>query len=158
MARTKQTARKTITYNDSSQNFTSDGSQSLLNHPTVGYKAPKKRIKITMPEGKHRKYVLKKGALSLKEIRHYQNTTNLLIQRRPFMKVVKDISNKLTAESGKMYKWKMKALIALQEACEHFLIGLFEDCNLLAIHARRVTIMPKDMTLARKIRGTNYRY
>uniref|UniRef100_M3YJI6 Core Histone H2A/H2B/H3 domain-containing protein n=1 Tax=Mustela putorius furo TaxID=9669 RepID=M3YJI6_MUSPF len=45
------------------------------------------------------------------------------------------------------------AVMALQEACEAYLVGLFEDTNLCAIHAKRVTIMPKDIQLARRIRG-----
>ncbi len=43
--------------------------------------------------------------------------------------------------------------MALQEAAEAHLVGLFEDCNLCAVHAKRVTIMPKDLQLARRIRG-----
>lgn len=49
------------------------------------------------------------------------------------------------------------ALKALQEACEGYLTGLFEDANLCAIHARRVTVMKKDLDLARRIRGDRFR-
>ncbi len=45
------------------------------------------------------------------------------------------------------------AILALQEAAEAYLVGLFEDSNLCAIHAKRVTIMPRDIQLARRIRG-----
>lgn len=51
------------------------------------------------------------------------------------------------------YRWQGSAILALQEAAEAHLVGLFEDCNLCAIHGKRVTIMPKDMQLARRIRG-----
>ncbi|KAI6204446.1 hypothetical protein M3Y94_00675300 [Aphelenchoides besseyi] len=149
MARTKQLAKKSISHSQSS-------SSTTASRPTVGFKAPRKRTKLTMPEGKRTKYVLKKGALSLKEIRHYQKTTNLLIPRRPFMRIVKEITTRVCKEEP--YKYQMGALLALQEACEYFLVGLFEDSNLLAIHAKRVTIMPKDMDLARRIRGNCYRY
>ena len=54
---------------------------------------------------------------------------------------------------GQSYRWQAEALMALQEACEHYLVHLFEDANLCAIHAKRVTIMVKDMQLARRIRG-----
>jgi histone H3 len=50
-------------------------------------------------------------------------------------------------------RFQSSALLAVQEAAEAFLIGLFEDSNLCAIHARRVTIMPRDIQLARRIRG-----
>ena len=50
-------------------------------------------------------------------------------------------------------KFQSDAIMALQESAEAYLVGLFEDTNLAAIHARRVTIMPKDIILARRIRG-----
>jgi histone H3 len=50
-------------------------------------------------------------------------------------------------------RFQSTALLALQEASEAYLVGVFEDTNLCALHAKRVTIMPKDMQLARRIRG-----
>jgi histone H3/H4 len=50
-------------------------------------------------------------------------------------------------------RFQSSAVLALQEAAEAYLVGLFEDTNLAAIHAKRVTIMPKDIQLARRIRG-----
>ena len=50
-------------------------------------------------------------------------------------------------------RFQSQAILALQEATESYLVGLFEDTNLCAIHAKRVTIMPKDLQLARRIRG-----
>ena len=50
-------------------------------------------------------------------------------------------------------RFQSHAVLALQEAAEAYLVGLFEDTNLCAIHAKRVTIMPKDIQLARRIRG-----
>jgi histone H3 len=50
-------------------------------------------------------------------------------------------------------RFQSLALEGLQEAAEAYLVGLFEDTNLCAIHAKRVTICPKDMQLARRIRG-----
>lgn len=49
-------------------------------------------------------------------------------------------------------RFQGQAVLALQEACEYFLVSLFEDTNLCAIHAKRCTIMPKDMYLARRLR------
>jgi histone H3-like centromeric protein A len=54
---------------------------------------------------------------------------------------------------GSTMRWQSQAIMALQEAAEAFLVALFEDTNLCAIHAKRVTIMQKDIQLARRIRG-----
>ena len=86
----------------------------------------------------------------MKEIRAYQRSTDLLLRRLPFSRLVREIQMSFTRV---MYRWQGSALLALQEAAEAHLVGLFEDCNLCAIHAKRVTIMPKDMQLARRIRG-----
>ncbi|CAM9378615.1 unnamed protein product [Phaeothamnion confervicola] len=66
---------------------------------------------------------------------------------------VKEICQDLYAKSGKTYRWQANALLALQESAEAYLVGIFDDANLCAIHAKRVTIMPKDIHLARRIRG-----
>ena len=90
------------------------------------------------------------GEGALREIRKYQHTTDLLLRRLPFARLVREIQQGLT---NRPYSWQASAILALQEASEAHLIGLFEDCNLCAIHGKRVTIMPKDMQLARRIRG-----
>lgn len=92
------------------------------------------------------------GERALKEIRAYQNSTDLLLRRLPFSRLVREIQMSMSKIE---YRWQGTALLALQEAAEAHLVGLFEDCNLCAIHAKRVTIMPKDMQLARRIRGFN---
>lgn len=86
----------------------------------------------------------------MKEIRQYQVSTDLLLRRLPFARLVREIQQGLSRQT---YKWQASAILALQEAAEAHLVGLFEDTNLCAIHAKRVTIMPKDMQLARRIRG-----
>lgn len=90
------------------------------------------------------------GQRALAEIKAYQKSTDLLLRRLPFARLVREIQINLTRYP---YRWQGSALLALQEAAEAHLVGLFEDCNLCAIHAKRVTIMPKDMQLARRIRG-----
>jgi histone H3 len=92
------------------------------------------------------------GERALKEIRAYQASTDLMIRRLPFARLVREIQQGL---SGKAMMWQASAILALQEASEAHLVGLFEDCMLCAIHAKRVTIMPKDMQLARRIRGVH---
>jgi len=93
---------------------------------------------------------MRPGERALKEIRAYQASTDLLIRRLPFARLVREIQMSFTRTP---YRWQSTAMLALQEAAEAHLVGLFEDCNLCAIHAKRVTIMPKDMQLARRIRG-----
>ena len=90
------------------------------------------------------------GVVALREIRRYQKSTELLIQKLPFQRLVRDICSSNFADG---YRFQSAALGALQEAAEAYLIGLMEDTNLCAIHAKRVTIMPKDMQLAQRIRG-----
>lgn len=90
------------------------------------------------------------GVVALREIRRYQKTTDLLIQKLPFQRLVREIvASNFTPD----YRFQSAALGALQEAAEAYLVGLMEDTNLCAIHAKRVTIMPKDMQLAQRIRG-----
>ncbi|KAG9302546.1 hypothetical protein G9A89_007250 [Geosiphon pyriformis] len=98
------------------------------------------------------------GTVALREIRKMQKSTNLLLRKLPFARVVKEIAGDIiTNERGGNgsvgYRWESAAIIALQEATEAFLVHLFEDANLCAIHAKRVTIMQKDIQLARRIRG-----
>jgi len=85
----------------------------------------------------------------LREIRKYQQSTDLLIPKLPFSRVVKEIANRFQPD----LRFQASALQALQVAVEAHMISLFEDSNLCAIHAKRVTVMPRDMQLARRIRG-----
>ena len=89
------------------------------------------------------------GTVALREIRKYQKSTDLLIRKLPFQKVVREIAGEFKSD----LRFQSQAVLALQEAAEAYLVGLFEDTNLCAIHAKRVTIMPKDMQLAKRIRG-----
>ena len=89
------------------------------------------------------------GSLALQEVRYYQERTNLLICKLPFQQLVSEIAQTLKQD----VRFRSAALMALQEACEAYLVHLFEDTNLCAIHAKRVTIMPKDIQLVRHIRG-----
>ena len=96
------------------------------------------------------------GTVALKEIRRYQKSTDLLIRKLPFQRLVREIANDPLVVPGNMVgkiRFQTDAIKALQESCEAYLVGLFEDTNLCAIHAKRVTIMPKDIQLARRIRG-----
>ena len=107
-----------------------------------------------------RKKPFRPGKVALKEIRKYQKSTELLIKRRPFQRLVREIATGIPKlfGNGPEDKWEdlrfsSHAMLALQEASESYIHGLFADSNLCAIHAKRVTIMPKDIQLARRIRG-----
>ena len=134
MARTKQTARK-----------------------STGGKAPRakmaaaKGVKKRVPEagGIKKPHRFRPGTVALREIRRYQKSTDLLLRRLPFQRLVREIAQDFKTE----LRFQSSAVVALQEASEAYLVGLFEDSNLCAIHAKRVTIMVKDIQLARRIRG-----
>jgi histone H3 len=92
------------------------------------------------------------GTVALREIRRYQKSTRLLIRKLPFQRLVREIVQEVERTHDDK-RIQSTALMALQEASEAYLVGLFEDTNMCAIHAKRVTIMPKDLLLARRIRG-----
>ncbi|KAI6001252.1 histone H3 [Pisolithus albus] len=124
MARTKQTARKTTGGKAPRKQLAakSAGSKKTIHTPAGGVKKP------------HR---FRPGTVALREIRRYQKSTELLIRKLPFQRLVREIAQDFK----------------LQEASEAYLVSLFEDTNLAAIHAKRVTIQPKDLALARRLRG-----
>ena len=127
MARTKQTARKN----------------------TVGGKAPRKGVahKGVANKKPHRFHA---GTVALRQIRKLQKSTENLIPRLPFSRLVRETAQ----DKAKVdMRFKASALMAVQEATEAYLTGLFEEANLCAIHAKRITIMRKDLQLARRIRG-----
>ena len=133
MARTKQTARK-----------------------STGGKAPRKMLstreaRLTAPTaaGLKKPHRYRPGTVALREIRRYQKSTDLLIRKAPFQRFVRELAQDIKSD----VRFQGSALLALQEATEAYMVGIFEDTNLCAVHAKRVTIMPKDMQLARRIRG-----
>eukprot|EP00804_Cyclotella_cryptica_P002794 CCRYP_009349-RA/>CCRYP_009349-RA protein AED:0.08 eAED:0.07 QI:0/-1/0/1/-1/0/1/0/112 len=87
------------------------------------------------------------GTVALREIRMYQKSTDLLICKLPFQHFLREVTQDFRGD----IRYQATALTASQEASKAYLIGLLEDTNLCAIHARRVTIMPKDMQLSRRI-------
>ena len=119
-------------------------------------KAPGKKLKpksvkgTTVAKGGEKKpHRYRPGTVALREIWHYQKSTELLIRKMPFQRLVREI-----AQDFKSYlRFQCGAILALQEASEAYLVGLFKDSNLCAIHAKRVTIITKDIQLAWCIRG-----
>ena len=100
--------------------------------------------------------------VALREKRRYQKSTECLIKRSPFQKLIREISQEYrVCPNGPgtpsiQVRFQSTAIAALQEAAENFIVGLFEDVNLLAVHAKRVTVMPRDIRLALRIRGDHY--
>ncbi|XP_070780820.1 histone H3-like centromeric protein A [Enoplosus armatus] len=92
------------------------------------------------------------GTRALMEIRKYQKSTDLLLRKGPFSRLVREVCQNFSREA---LRWQVYALLALQEAAEAFLVMLFSDANLCAIHAKRVTVFPRDIQLARRIRGVD---
>jgi len=130
---------------------------------STGGKPPRKSVPLRpvraepepAPRQKKRFYP---GVVALREIRKYQKSTDLLIAKLPFSRVVREVAQDMTTDTGSYdtglgLRWQSSALLALQEATEAYLVHLFEDANLCAIHAKRVTIMQRDIQLARRIRG-----
>ena len=122
-----------------------------LGHRVLDWTAEQKRkIHEAQMQGRRIKpHRYRAGTVALKDIRHYQGSTALLIRKLPFQRVVREITQDI--KTG--LRFQSAALLCLQEATEAYLVSLLEDSNLCAIHARRVTIMPKDIQLARRIRG-----
>ncbi|KAH3765208.1 Histones H3 and H4 [Pelomyxa schiedti] len=134
MARTKQTARK-----------------------STGGKAPRKHIAskaAAQPSkpaasGIQKPHRFRPGTVALREIRKFQKSTELLIRKAVFQRLVREIAQDYKTD----LRFESVAVTALQEAAEAYITGLYEDSNLCAIHAKRITIWPKDFQLARRLRG-----
>ncbi|XP_030579863.1 histone H3-like centromeric protein A [Archocentrus centrarchus] len=102
------------------------------------------------PPASPKKKRFRPGTRALMEIRKYQKSTDLLLRKGPFSRLVREVCHGFSREA---LRWQVYALMALQEAAEAFLVMLFSDANLCAIHAKRVTVFPRDIQLARRIRG-----
>ena len=100
------------------------------------------------PTRKPHRYQL--GTVALHEIRRYQKSTELLIRKLPFQQLVRELAQDLNKIN---IRFQSGVIMALQEASEAYLVGLLEDANLCTVHAKRVTIMTKDIQLAWWIRG-----
>lgn len=138
MARTKQTARK------------STGGKAPRKH--LASKAATKSASLPASAaggGIKKPHRYRPGTVALREIRRYQKSTELLIRKLPFQRLVREIAQEAKTD----LRFQSAAIAALQEAAEAYLVGLFEDVNLCAIHAKRVTIMVRDIQLARRLRG-----
>lgn len=92
------------------------------------------------------------GTVALREIRRYQRSTELLLSKLPFRRLVREIAQDVY--NGDL-RFQHTAMTALQEASEAFLVEYFQDANLCALHNKRVTVYERDLKLARKIGQRN---
>ena len=120
---------------------------------STGGKAPIRQLatkvgRKSSPPNVKKPHRYRPGTVALREIRKYQKTTNLLIRHRPFQRLVREIAADIFSD----LRFQSSALLALQESSEAYLTSMFEDANLCAIHAKRVTVTPRDLALARRIR------
>lgn len=141
MSRTKQTASKAL------------GGKA----PRKGMSAKSARKSVPASSGPSaaapKKTRFKAGALALKEIRKYQKSTDLLIRKRPFQRMVRELS-----KGREGMRFQASAIVAFQEAVENFLTNLIEDAYRCVLHAKRVTLLPKDICLVYKIKYANILY
>ncbi len=150
MPRTKQTGRKTMV--GSSSGVNSAGATVVRPMAT---KAARKQVG-QLPEGvegvrksvaKRRKY--RPGTVALREIHRLQKSTESVIPKLPFQRLVREVARAENPDA----RFSSLALCALQEAAEAYIVSVLDDANLACIHAKRVTLMAKDVALAQRIRG-----
>ncbi|KAL6122573.1 hypothetical protein NUSPORA_00339 [Nucleospora cyclopteri] len=111
-------------------------------------KKPLELISSLQAASKPKKF--KPGTLALKEIRKYQKSTDLLLRKMTFKRVVREIIRNL--DNSVELRFQAASFSVLQESTENFLVGMLEDSYRCAIHAKRVTLMPRDINLIYKIK------
>jgi histone H3 len=153
MARTKQTARKSTGGKTPRKQLTCRSAVPhgppflrvfLLLFASTGFLQSLQAV-----GGVKKPHRFRPGTVALREIRRYQKSVELLIRKFPFQRLVREIARDIRGD----LRIQSSAIMAIQEATEAYLVSLFEDSNLAAIHAKRVTIQPKDLALARRLRG-----
>lgn len=162
MARTKQTAKRQAVpaprQDDSHQREEGEGNpEAKVSRKRKAEEMPipvRKRLakinsRTPVTGGVKKPHRYRPGTVALRDIRHYQRSTELLMQKVPFQRLVREIAQDFKND----LRFQGKAILALQEASEAYLVDLFQETNLAALHAKRVTIMSKDIQLAHRIRG-----
>ena len=138
MARTRQTARRST--GGKAPRFQLATKQARKSDPTTG--------------GVKKPHRYRPGTVALREIRRYQKSTDLLLRKGPFGRLVREMTGTVQEDSkDKIDRHTAASILIHQTACEDYLVTLCEDANLCAIHTKRVTIMPKDIKLAMRLRG-----
>ncbi|KAM0676601.1 histone H3-7 [Binucleata daphniae] len=133
MARTKQTARKSTGGKAPRKQLTTKAARKTSTLPQTGIKKPR----------------FTAGTVAIREVRRYQNSTELLMRKLPFQRFVRNITHQHKAD----LRFQGAALAALHEAIEAHLVSVFEDALACATHANRVTVMLKDINLVSRLRN-----
>jgi histone H3 len=141
MARTKQTVAKKST-----------GKAPRKNAAGVGADAKKKKnVEVAASAGEgaaeRKPHRWRPGTVALREIRRYQKSTELLLRKLPFQRLVREVAQRTKPDQ----RFQASAIEAIQEASENFIVRLFQDGNLLALHASRVTVQAEDLRLANQL-------
>ena len=140
MARTKQTARKSTGGKTPRGSFrTAHGRRGITG-------------RVARPGTVGRTLRWRPGTVALREIRRYQKSTDLLIRKLPFLRLLREIAQKIKFD----LRFQSTAVLALQEAAEDYLVKMFQQVNVCAIHGGRGTIKPKDIELLKRVQGGNY--
>ena len=143
MPRVKQTARKT-------QGLPTKRRRLLT-------MLPRKRAPPTGGVKKPHRY--RPGTVALREIRRYQTTTDTLIPKRSFQLLVQEVvQNECRIRGIECKRIQSMALLGLQTACEQYVIELFSQTQIAAIHGKRITIQPKDMSIVLQFRGDHLKF
>jgi histone H3 len=154
MARVKQTSRKTV---GGKNPCFKEQLLTMVRGKGIRERQITHQVPLGPRGGIKKPHRYRPGTVALREIRRFQKNSELLIRKGPFQRLVREIAT--TGENkGKDLCFQSTAMLALQEASEAYMVGSFEDTNLAAMHAKRVTIMPRDMQLARRIRGEIYKH
>jgi histone H3/H4 len=161
MARIKSTPRK-----EANNSTSSSAQQSTKPRAKKAARKPKLSTTTSTPttaqqqvpaEGKvKRKYKYRPGTKALREVRRYQRTTDPCIPLAPIARLVKELTQEMYPT--KTINFQANAIQAIRQSAEAHIVTLMEDANLCAIHAKRITITPKDILLARRIRGEVQRF
>ncbi|KAJ7334101.1 histone H3 [Mycena albidolilacea] len=159
MARDKHTAKKTTSGGKGpffahksgvpQPQYAKKSTQQPVRRDQLAPKSARRQNEHDYPHMVKKTHRFRPGTVALREIRAYQKSTELLIRKLPFQRLVREIAQ----DYNPNLRFQSTALEALQQAAEHYLIRLFEDTNLACIHAKRVTIFQRDMLLARRLRG-----
>jgi len=136
MSRTKETGNKTA-------------------KKSVAPKAGKKAVKSasgSSSTGVKKVHRFRPGTVALRQIAKMQKSTDLLLRKAPFQRLVREVAT--SQKEG--LRFAASAIAAIQEATESYVVSLLSDANLCALHTRRVTAMPRDLHLARRLRGERF--
>ena len=142
-------------------NFSTTWSQFIFSK-TTNYNMTRTKTNLTTgpvkrprnpPNGKVRKKRrYRPGTVALRQIQRYQKSTELLIRKLPFQRLVREVSEFVSKEKGvESFRYQSTAILALQEASEDFLVRMFSQCNDIYIHDKRVTVQPKDIQLWKRL-------